>query len=150
MLRPRRWHLLAAVAIATACQATGTGWFPSSADPATKATFGFVYDGTSETLSGSYHDRAADVDFKGRGVIKAGPPPAGVQSKGGCLMGTPSYESTNKDRPGQGTLLLIVCDLGGNGPSPDDDMIFIDVIDGPYAGYFNSGNPSGNITVTSP
>jgi hypothetical protein len=146
--RPWRLFLLAAgLLLATGCQATGMGWIPSAslADPTAKATFGFVYDGTTETFSGSYHDNALGVAFKGTGVIKAGPPPAGVNAKGGCLMGEPSYESQNSSRPGGGLLLLVVCDLDRAG----NDFIYIQVETGPYAGYSNSGMPSGNITVRS-
>ena len=150
MPRPR-WQLaLPVLLLATACQATGMGWIPSAFDPAAKATFGFVYDGDTQTFSGSYHDHGGDVDFKGTGVLKSGPPPAGVQSKGGCLLGFPAYESTNAAHPGFGNLFLFVCDLDGDGVVRDNDFISIEVATGPYAGYANSGNPSGNITVTSP
>src|SRR5207253_533034 len=71
-------------------------------DPTDKATFGFVYDGTTMTFSGSYHDRqgqtafgVVDVAFKGTGVMRpctAGEPvcaraPA-LGQKGGCLFGS--------------------------------------------------------------
>ena len=116
MWHPRRWlHLLPALALTTACQATGMGWIPSAYDPNQKATFGFVYDGDTMTFSGSYHDHAGEVDFKGTGVLKSGPPPAGIHSKGGCLLGFPAYESQNANHPGQGNLFLFVCDMDGDG-----------------------------------
>ncbi|TMC33520.1 MAG: hypothetical protein E6J24_09420 [Chloroflexi bacterium] len=140
--------VIAAALIATACQATGMGWIPSASltDPSAKASFGFVYDDATQTFSGSYHDHALGVDFKGTGVLKAGPPPAGVSAKGGCLFGDPDYESQNAARPGSGSLSLTVCDLDGFGAV---DFILINVTSGPYMDYFNSGVPSGNITVTS-
>ena len=145
----RRGLLLApALVLAAACQATGMGWIPSAFDPNAKASFGFVYNGDTQTFSGSYHDNAGGVDFKGTGVLKSGPPPLGVQSKGGCLMGFPAYESQNSNHPGQGNLFLLVCDADGDGAVTTSDFISIDVASGPYAGYKNSGQPSGNITVT--
>jgi hypothetical protein len=141
----RLWLLLPAVLLVTACQATGMGWIPSAIDPSQKATFGFVYDGTTQTMSGSYIDHAGTVTFKGTGVMRAGPPPAGMKVKGGCIAGEPMYESRDRNNPGTGVLTLIVCDGGGS-----EDFIGIIVTTGPFAGYQNSGTPSGNTTVTQP
>jgi hypothetical protein len=143
----KTWLLLLAVLLSTACQATGMGWIPSM-PPGDKATFGFVYDGTTQTFSGSYHDRAAGVTFKGTGIMRVAPPPPGVKIKGGCLMGEPTYESRDRENPGFGTLTLIVCDGDGDGGMGLEDFLEILVTTGPYAGYRNAGNPSGNITVT--
>jgi hypothetical protein len=52
--------------------------------------------------------------------------------------------------PGGGNLFLFVCDLDGDGVVSTGDFISIDISTGPFAGYTNSGEPSGNITVTSP
>jgi hypothetical protein len=142
--------IVVALFLVTGCQATGMGWIPSSSDPAEKATFGFVYDGTTQTFSGSYHDHGNGVRFKGTGVLKAGPPPVGLKVKGGCLFGEPAYESQNPDRPGTGTVTLLLCDAGGEGAVTADDLIMLLVVGGPYIGYSNEGNPSGNMTVTSP
>jgi hypothetical protein len=90
------------------------------------------------------------VRFKGTGVLKAGPPPAGLAIKGGCLFGEPSYESQDPGRPGIGMLSLLLCEAEGEGAVTADDFIMILVVTGPYAGYENMGNPSGNISVTSP
>lgn len=141
---------MAALLVATACEATGMGWIPSQADPTKKATFGFVYDGTTQTFSGSYHDHAGGVRLKGTGVLKAGPPPAGLDIKGGCLLGEPAYESQDPDNPGGGTLTLFVCDADGEGAVTADDLLFILVVTGPFAGYENLGSPSGNIKITQP
>ena len=78
------------------------GWIPSMLGPTDKATFGFVFDGTTVTFSGSYHDShgqtalgVVDVAFKGTGVMrpyKAGEPAcakAPATTKGGCLFGSP-------------------------------------------------------------
>ena len=157
----RRWllpGLLPALLLASGCQATGMGWIPST-DGVDKATFGFVFDGTTSTLSGSYHDPqgqtatgVVDVAFKGTGVLrpcKAGDPACvnAPPAKGGCLVGVPNYESQNPKFPGRGMFFLLVCDLDGNGASMDGDLIFLQVDTGPYAGYTNMGNPQGNITV---
>jgi hypothetical protein len=140
--------LTPALLFGVACQATGMGWIPSAYDPTAKATFGFVYNGDTQTFSGSYHDHGGEVDFKGTGVLKSSPPPNGIQSKGGCLLGFPAYESQNSKHPGQGNLFLFVCDMDGDGVVSGTDSISIEVVGGPYDGYRNSGQPSGNITVS--
>jgi hypothetical protein len=125
------------------------GWIPSHADLTQKATFGFVFvsDGTTYSFSGSYHDKAAGIDLKGSGVLKPKPPPPGVRSDAVCVGGLPTYESTNRDKPGEGVLDLTVCDLENAGVGLGD-VISITVMTGPFAEYFNFGFPSGNITVT--
>ena len=158
----RYWLVFGVVAmvLGSGCQATGMGWIPSPLNPADKATFGFVYDGTTMTFSGSYHDPqgqtvsgVVDVAFKGTGVVrpcKAGDPAcakAPANAKGGCLAGVLPYQSQNPKLPGDGSFFLFVCDLDGNGASMDGDLIFLQVDTGPYAGYTNMGNPQGNITV---
>ena len=158
----RRWlvlGLLPALLLASGCQATGMGWIPSALVPTDKATFGFVFDGTTSTLSGSYHDPqgqtasgVVDVAFKGTGVLrpcKAGDPACGhaPPTKGGCLAGELPYQSQNPKFPGDGLFFLLVCDLDGNGPGVDGDFVFLTVDTGPYTGYRNLGNPQGNITV---
>ena len=167
----RYWLVFGAVALVlgSGCQATGMGAIPSLLDPTDKATFGFVYDGTTMTFSGSYHDRqgqtafgVVDVAFKGTGVMRPckGSDPLCAKApalgeKGGCLFGNPSYTSQNPKIPDLfpaefQRLTLLICDsdgtLGSNSPFPDD-FIFISVDTGPYEGYTNAGTPSGNITV---
>ena len=156
----RRWllpGLLPALLLASGCQATGMGWIQSN-DGVDKATFGFVFDGTTSTLSGSYHDPqgttangVVDVAFKGTGVLrpcKAGDPACvnAPPAKGGCLTGELPYQSQNPKIPGDGLFLLLVCDLDGTG-GPGADFILLTVDTGPYTGYRNLGNPQGNITV---
>jgi hypothetical protein len=148
------WLLLPAILLATVCQGTGLGWLPSALDPSEKATFGFTFDGTTQTFSGSYHDHGCavtfcEVTFKGTGILRAAPPPAGMKVKGGCIAGEPTYESRDGANPGVGMLTLVVCDEDGGGAG-GEDFIAIIVMTGPYAGYQNSGSPSGNITVTQP
>lgn len=160
---------LAALAF-TACQATGQGWMRSNV-PTQKATFGFVLDGATSTLSGSYHDpqgqvlntstnivRTADVWFKGTGVVRNGPPPSdspllcpsdslGSSDPGKLLFGFPTYDSQNPNSPGSGEFFLIVCDMGHGGTV--GDFVAISVLSGPYAGYTNSGPvEGGNLTVS--
>ena len=149
-----------AVLLLAGCTATGMGWIPSN-DGVDKATFGFTFDDTTSTLSGSYHDPqgmtaahgVVDVAFKGTGVIQpckvsdaaCGHAPANI--KGACAEGDPSYESQNPKLPGSGTLHLQVCDVDGNGAANPGDFISITVSTGPYTGYHNQGDPQGNITV---
>ena len=169
----RRLTVSALVPVAlllSGCSATGMGSIvpivDSTALDATtkaKATFGFSFDATTSTFSGSYHDpngRIAvgivDVALKGTGVLrpcKASEPAcvkAPANTKGGCAVGPAvPYESQNPKIPGSGTFFLLVCDADGNGLADDGDTIFIQVDTGPYMGYTNSGNAQGNITVRS-
>jgi hypothetical protein len=59
------------------------------------------------------------------------------------------YQSQNRALPGDGMFFLFVCDLDGNGAvsTSGEDLIAIFVVNGPYTGYSNTGNPQGNITV---
>src|SRR3954454_2315153 len=152
------------VLVATGCTATGMGWIPSALSPTDKATFGFSFDATTQTLSGSYHDPqgltdlhgVVEVAFKGTGKVnpcstdvrcqQLGPP-----SKGGCLLGEVPYESQNPKIPGSGLVFLVICDADGNGQADvgGTDAIFVQVDTGPYMGYVKTGNVQGNITVSS-
>jgi len=138
----------AALVAGTACQGTGMGWIPSAADPTQKATFGFVFynEAGSDlwTFSGSYHDKAAGVEFKGSGVMKASPPPPGMLTKGGmCVSGPAAFESP----AGPGEVDITVCDLDGSGL---EDFIQLTIMPlSPFFPYSNGGTPSGNITVSS-
>ena len=164
----RRWErrllivLIPFALCAAGCTATGMGWIPSASSPTDKATFGFSFDGTTQTFSGSYHDPqgptdlgVADVAFKGTGKVnpcstepRCQPGPA---TKGGCLFGEPTYESQNPRLPGSGLVFLEFCDADGDGSIDvgGADVILVIVETGPYAGYGNSGTPHGNITVRS-
>jgi hypothetical protein len=156
---------VAAGVLLAACTASGAGTLPSN-DATRKASFGFTFDGTTSSFSGSYHDprgqildlgngtvlATVDVDLKGTGRLHpctpsdpacAGAPPV----KGGCVVGEPAYQSQNRLFPGGGIMFLLVCDGDGVNSTVDDDSIMIDVETGPYTGYQNQGNPSGNTTV---
>jgi hypothetical protein len=150
--------------VVTGCTATGMGSIPSALSPTDKATFGFSFDGTTQTLSGSYHDPqgmtdlhgAVEVAFKGTGKVnpcsteprcqQLAPP-----TKGGCLQGEVAYESQNPKIPGSGLVFLDLCDADGNGQVDvgGTDAIVVLVDTGPYAGYANTGSAQGNITVSS-
>src|SRR4051794_335583 len=140
--------LLPFALLASGCSATGMGWIPSQLSPGDKATFGFSFDGTTSTFSGSYHDPqgmtvagVVDVAFKGTGKMNScsteprcqqvGPP-----SKGGCLSGEPAYQSQNPKVPGSGTLFLQLCDADGDGDVSllGGDSILVLVETGPYMG----------------
>lgn len=150
------------VVAVTGCQATGMGWIASNV-PTDKATFGFKFDDTTNSLSGSYHDPqgtlptgVANVAFKGVGVMRkcaqnnltcAKLLPG---TKGGCLIGSPEYQSQNPALRGGGHVELVVCDSTDpfTGEVTDTDFVSVDIPDGPYAGYHNQGEPHGNITVS--
>jgi hypothetical protein len=162
---------LAAIAVLSGCTATGGGWIPSN-DPTQRATLGFSFTSSATspdttTFSGSYHDPrgqvldplgggavVVDVDFKGTGRLHPCTPSdprcaTAPLAKGGCLLGDPTYLSQNPRLPGGGTFFVVVCDLDGNGVAgvEGEDSIDLFVDSGPYTGYVNTGNPSGNITV---
>ncbi len=160
--------VLAGIVVLSGCTASGAGWIPSNVATA-KATFGFsfrVADDGRASFTGSYHDprgtvetsatSTVDVRLKGSGKVHSCNPSNGgcvsaPPSKGGCIGGSGvPYTSQNPSRPGSGTLTLVVCDLDGNRtPTPESDTVFLQVDTGPYAGYTNSGNPRGNVTVRS-
>src|SRR3954454_1043322 len=113
--------LLPFALLTSGCTATGMGWIPSALSPGDKATFGFSFDGTTSTFSGSYHDPQgmtlagpADVAFKGTGKMKpcsADPrcPEVAPPAKGGCIGATDApYQSQNPKVPGSGTLILVL------------------------------------------
>jgi len=160
MLRRWGWRLavvVIALGLSACTQASGMGWIPSAGVPTDKATFGFVVDETTSTLSGSYHDphgqiasgMIVEVAFKGTGVMKPKPPPPDLGDYG-CVGANPSYDSQNPALPGSGTFSILVCDLDHfTKPNPTQDIIFIAVDAGPFQGYQNSGVvQGGNITVT--
>jgi hypothetical protein len=151
--------LLPVALLLSGCSATGMGWIQSSLDPTAKATFGFSFDGTTQTFSGSYHDPqgrtgrgVVDVSFKGTGKLNPCSTDLRCQqlkppTKGDCVFGEPPYQSQNPAIPGDGLVFLEICDLDGNAVADTQDSILIIVDTGPYAGYTNGGNPHGNITV---
>jgi hypothetical protein len=168
--RRRGWDRVAAIVLVplalsvAGCTATGMGWMQSAVSPTDKATFGFSFDGTTQSFSGSYHDPqgmtdvngVADVAFKGTGKVNpCGAEPrcqlAGPAIKGGCVFGEPEYQSQNPRLPGSGLVFLEFCDADGDGSIDvgGTDAVLVIVDTGPYAGYANSGTPHGNITVRS-
>jgi hypothetical protein len=165
--------MVSALLLVGCTQATGMGWIhsvvpidPTSGTPQ-KATFGFAfYRDTSDPespaftglLRGSYHDPLVagdprdDVDFKGEGVLSHPTSrPAGAPADvTGCMIGSPTYRSQNRDNLGTGTLLLTVCDREDpvTGETIVNDYISIQVTTGPFMGYTNEGFvEDGNITV---
>jgi hypothetical protein len=146
------------VLLLSGCSANGGGWVPST-NGVDKATFGFTFDGTTSTFSGSFRDKhgstssgVVDVNFKGTGKLKECSSDSrcnqGAQSgKGGCLAGEVTYRSQNSKFPGQGLVFLYVCDTNRDKKAGAMDTIFVQVDSGPYMGYTNSGNTHGSITV---
>lgn len=145
---------------------TGGGWLLSASGQAgDKANFGF--NGTQcdpeGELSGSfnYHDKNAPGftgGVKVHSTVTAASlctefDPTGVCEEicfglEGFNPGTTyilvfEYRSTNPQVPGDGFGIVCVND-SGEGKAADPDRLAI-VLEGPYEGYFNSGQTQGNI-----
>ena len=160
-VRRRHWLWAGLVPIALllgACQqASGGGHLApasGSTDPALQATFGFLFrtqpdspDGNG-TLAGTYRDPGAHVHLRGTGAARPVAPPSGSPAIG-CFSGTAAYQALDgvtSGVPGEasgGTLALLVCDYG---PGPSS-WIDLTILDGPYAGYRNTGVAQGSITL---
>ena len=160
------------VLVLTGCQANGGGTLTSpDASCARPVSFGFVFSvptfGADGTFAGSFHDPCAvvgsinGVSFNGSGAITHGAaPPQAPQLFGGCMVGSPSYESSDPANPGSGVLSLIVCDSAnaygqatagvprGTAQTTDGDLVVIQVMSGPYATYSFTGTVvHGNVVV---
>lgn len=155
---------MSGVLILCGCQANGGGVLASTAACQRPTTFGFIFTlpnfGADGTFAGSFNDPCAGVSFKGTGRLSPSPAPAqGPVALGGCLAGSPTYESTDPGRPGSGTVNLFVCDSAnsfgtaaaeapGNAQAGDGDFVMIDVTSGPLAPYTYAGVVThGNIVV---
>ena len=159
------------VLVLTGCQANGGGTLTSpDASCARPVSFGFVFSvptfGADGTFAGSFHDPCAvvgsinGVSFNGAGAMtQRTAPPQAPQLFGGCMVGLPSYESSDPANPGSGVLSLIVCDSAnafgqtagaarGNVQNTDGDFVDIQVMSGPYATYRFTGTVAhGNVTL---
>lgn len=139
---------------------TGGGWIPSvSGNEKDKANFGFnaAKCDTAIPVVGhfNYHDKYAE-GFQPQGVKMNGVITEVVlcvnTSPSNCMICPPNsfeaeieYRSTNPKNKGEGVFFACVVDNGEGANAPDDDMGIIDVMSGPYAGYFNEGAVQGNI-----
>lgn len=160
------------VLVLTGCQATGGGTLASpDASCARPVTFGFVFRvptfGADGTFAGSFQDPCAvlgamnGVSFNGAGAMTHGTAPLQAPPlSGGCLVGSPSYESRDPANPGSGVFSLTVCDSANaygqatagaaraNAQNTDGDLVLIQVLSGPYATYTFTGTVvHGNIVV---
>jgi hypothetical protein len=147
--------LLAASLILGACASSvsGMGYMRSAADPSALATFGFVFDASSDDpdrwrFRGDYADQAAGVQLRGVGVLlplTTPPPFPNAPPFNFCMEAdleytVPGMMADPLDPPWQ--LHLIACDTGepGSGPAASaGDWIFIQVLTGPFATYVNQG-----------
>jgi hypothetical protein len=169
--------VLGSVLLATGCSATGGGAFtpdafstPCSASTQTAGaatrrpdvSFGFIATTTGDlltTFNGTVVDPCAGVRLTGGGKLDpVVTPPKAPPNVGGCMGGLASYTVGNQNsKAGSGGIfLLTVCDVGNlsaivqpvTGETVNGDYVFVEVIDGPYAGYLASGTvTSGNILV---
>src|SRR3954470_16537568 len=117
----RGWDRVAAIVLVplalsvAGCTATGMGWMQSAVSPTDKATFGFSFDGTTQSFSGSYHDPQGKTDLNGVADValqehRQGHPLRGEAARrargpgdqGGGFWGEPAYESQNPRLPGSG------------------------------------------------
>ena len=133
---------------ATGCNLlyTGGGTLDSeNCENGEKAVFGFVVNSCEEEDKGvfNYHDLAAEdgpVKMQGKLITV-------IYN----LLGQPqyalvSYRSTEPTNRGNGTAGISFADYGEGNPEEGAHGQFqIWVIDGPFAGYANSGDISGNI-----
>ena len=166
---------LAAVLLLTGCQATGAGTVPSSClwdatqarYPSLKNTpagflMAFKADNTLDALllgvnaswSGTYVDPCAGVAFRVTGQMSRLERTAGHPTGGWAGTFVTTYVSTVPQQAGGGALSLFAWDSG----TSQGDLVALQVIDGPFAGYTNGiskadgsivGVPvtRGNITV---
>jgi hypothetical protein len=141
----RKWATVAAtigaVAILSGCSAGG--WIPSAQRQASapsgqaatqsgKATFGMTYDGNKGRFQGTYRDGSVQMGFNGYSS-------AGLSCAATSLV---QYRSTNPQIPGSGQVYVGFCDNGSSG-----DNLSVEVISGPYNGYFNAGEVQGSVTA---
>ena len=132
---------------ATGCDLlyTGGGTLGSAAeecDDGDQAVFGFVMNSCEDEQKGvfNYHDMAAGVKMQGKLITI-------IYN----LLGQPqyalvSYRSTEPTNRGNGTAGISFADNGeGNPADVSHGQFQIWVISGPFAGYANSGDISGNI-----
>ena len=154
---------MAGVLLLTACQATGAGTVPSGCLwDATQARYpslkntpaGFLmafkadnslealFLGSNASWSGTYIDPCAGVAFKGTGLTSKLDPIAGHPTGGWAGTFVTTYISQIPSKPGRGALSLFAWDSGTN----KGDVVALQVIDGPFAGYTNGiSKADGNI-----
>jgi hypothetical protein len=130
--------------------------------------------GESTTGNFNYHDGSVFADKKGGGLKALGPVQEvcdcqNIDLDGGdcevlCLLceakallvgwiGSEGqvraiqshYYSTNPKYPGEGTAYACVVDNGEGNKADADDQLLVYLDGGPYDGYLNHGNVSGNI-----
>ncbi len=159
------------VFILTGCQANGGGTLASPNAPCARpVSFGFVFSvptfGADGTFAGSFNDPCAvlgtmnGVSFNGAGAMTHGTAPLQAPPLfGGCMVGSPSYESRDPANPGSGVFSLMVCDSANaygqtagaaraSAQNADGDVVVIQVLSGPYATYSFTGTVvHGNVVV---
>lgn len=148
----RAWIALALIALGpglTGCAGkyTGGGWIPSQVDARAKATFGFNMnaedtdgDGVADTTRGEFqfNDRAANVAFHAV-VIEGYFNPEWVWPYGDMLA---IYWPIGARPQAAGLVRIVVFDRGEPGGA-SQDQLYIEVLDGPYAGYLHNAYIGG-------
>jgi len=125
---------------------TGGGSIDSVKGAPQKATFGFVIDATNPDENGNptalkgqfqFNDHGAGVRFH----VAQLEPTGSFDPSGSALFF--NYIGTYTSDQGSGTLRLGVASHGQLNPDPpynaNSDAVLVEVYDGPYAGYYNSG-----------
>lgn len=120
----------------------GGGYLPSAEDPASKANFGFRFDGTVEParIHGTYHDRSAGVNLRFTGVIEF---ISGTGDPLPCMAATLNYAPLGPGENGEGTLEMYACD-GEVEDITDDDALGINILTGPFESRPMRPSPSWN------
>jgi hypothetical protein len=132
---------------------TGGGWM-RSVNGVAKATFSVNYNVTrAQTgpgpcdfdleeahIRGTYFDRGEGVRFKfsdeGLDNISCTTDPTPGDPDNECVRFRTSYVSLDPKNSGTGTVIVTACDHDVSG---DVDTLRIEVLSGPYDGYFNAG-----------
>ena len=117
----------------------GKGTIPSTVNG--NVAFGFIFDGPSSTVEGTYLDRSAGVMFTFTGIVNYLEPITGDEE---CMNAELTYKSLSGRPRGTGSVSLVACDiLAGKGSSADS--LDVSVLSGPFNGYSNSGPVTGDV-----
>lgn len=134
--------LVLAVVAWCAQHVTGGGMVESATGHG-RAKFVINFDGSAGRLKATNADQPPPVRMKIDALVNYS---AETQTRNDCMQAIGRYESKEKERPRSGQVNLVACDDARKGK--DDDTVLVQVIDGPFAGYFNNQKLlSGNAVV---
>lgn len=115
----------------------GKGAIPSTVRGT--AVFGFVFDGPSSKVEGTYLDRSDGVMFTFTGVVDYLEPITGDEE---CMDAELTYKSLSGRSRGTGIVSIVACDIqAGQGSSADS--LDVRVRSGPFSDYSNFGPVRG-------